>query len=292
MKVEEGYMSYLGYQTYYRIVGEKSDKAPLLLLHGGPGSTHNYFELFDELATEGRQVIMYDQLGCGLSSIPEEPNLWHAKTWLDELIALRDYLKLDEVHILGQSWGGMLLIMYLCDCQPSGVKSAILSSTLPSAELWKKEQHRLIRLMSKKDQEAIEVAELTNNFMSQDYLDANDRFMIRHAGDVPTDQSPEPLRRKKNRGTAAYLHAWGPNEFFPMGTLKEFDYTDRLGEIDVPVLITSGADDLSTPVVSKTMYDLINQAKWELFPNSRHMPFVDEEIKYKGLLREWLNQKD
>ena len=292
MKVEEGYMPYLGYQTYYRIVGEKSDKAPLLLLHGGPGSTHNYFELFDELATEGRQVIMYDQLGCGLSSIPEEPNLWHAKTWLDELIALRDYLKLDEVHILGQSWGGMLLIMYLCDCQPSGVKSAILSSTLPSAELWKKEQHRLIRLMSKKDQEAIEVAELTNNFMSQDYLDANDRFMIRHAGDVPTDQSPEPLRRKKNRGAAAYLHAWGPNEFFPMGTLKEFDYTDRLGEIDVPVLITSGADDLSTPVVSKTMYDLINQAKWELFPNSRHMPFVDEEIKYKGLLREWLNQKD
>ena len=292
MKVEEGYMPYLGYQTYYRIVGEESDKAPLLLLHGGPGSTHNYFELFDELANEGRQVIMYDQLGCGLSSIPEEPNLWHAKTWLDELIALRDYLKLDEVHILGQSWGGMLLIMYLCDCQPSGVKSAILSSTLPSAELWKDEQHRLIRLMSEKDQKAIEIAELTNDFTSQGYLEANDRFMIRHAGDVPTEESPEPLRRKKNKGTESYLHAWGPNEFFPMGTLKDFDYTNRLEEIEVPVLITSGADDLSTPVVSKKMYDLIINAKWELFPNSRHMPFVDEEIKYKGLLREWLNQKD
>ena len=75
MKIVEGYMPFLEYQTYYRIVGEKSDKAPLLLLHGGPGSTHNYFELFDELALSGRQIIMYDQLGCGLSSMPDNTDL-------------------------------------------------------------------------------------------------------------------------------------------------------------------------------------------------------------------------
>ena len=292
MKITEGYMPFLEYQTYYRIVGEKSEKAPLLLLHGGPGSTHNYFELLDDLALDNRQIIMYDQLGCGLSSMPDKPELWTAEAWLKELMALREFLKLDTIHILGQSWGGMLLIKYLCDIKPKGVKSAILSSTLSSAELWKEEQHRLIKLMNIKDQEAIEKAEKTNDFSSEDYLKANDVFMLRHAGDTPTKESKEPLRREKNRGTQSYLHAWGPNEFFPMGTLKTFDYTEKLHEITEPTLVISGADDLSTPIIAKTMYDEIPHAKWELFQHSRHMPFVDEEEKYKQILISWLNEHD
>ena len=64
-RITEGYMPFMGYQTYYRIVGEPSEKAPLLLLHGGPGSTHNYFEVLDCIADTGRQVISHDQIGCG-----------------------------------------------------------------------------------------------------------------------------------------------------------------------------------------------------------------------------------
>lgn len=292
MKITEGYMPFLEYKTYYRIVGEPSKKAPLLLIHGGPGSTHNYFELLDELAEDGRQIIMYDQLGCGLSSMPDGPELWTAETWLAELIALRDYLKLDKVHILGQSWGGMLLIKYMCDKHPSGVESIILSSTLSSAELWKQEQHRLIKLMDEKEQEAIAYAEANNDFSKPDYLKANDIFMKRHAGDVPDNQSPEPLRREKKRGEQAYLYAWGPNEFFPIGTLKNFDYTNQLKHIEEPTLIISGTDDLSTPLIAKTMYDEIPHATWELFQNSRHLPLVDEEKKYKELLLSWLNRID
>ncbi|MGX6970512.1 proline iminopeptidase [Vagococcus bubulae] len=292
MIIKEGYMPFLEYQTYYRIVGEPSDKAPLLLLHGGPGSTHNYFELLDDLSLDNRQVIMYDQLGCGLSSMPDKPELWTAETWLAELIALRDYLKLDKVHILGQSWGGMLLIKYMCDKLPKGVKSIILSSTLSSAELWKEEQHRLINMMSIEDQRAIEQAELTHDFSQPDYLKANELFMLRHAGDVPSENSPEPLRRPKKRGEQAYLHAWGPNEFFPMGTLSTFDYTSELKNILTPTLIISGADDLSTPLIAKTMFDEIPHARWELFQHSRHLPLVDEEVKYKTLLIDWLNQYD
>ncbi|WP_462259537.1 proline iminopeptidase [Vagococcus teuberi] len=290
MKVTEGYMPFLEYQTYYRIVGEASEKTPLLLLHGGPGSTHNYFELLDELADDGRQLIMYDQLGCGLSSIPNKPELWTAKTWLDELITLREYLGLERVHILGQSWGGMLLIKYMCDKEPSGVDSIILSSTLSSAELWKQEQHRLIKLMDEKEQEAIAYAEANNDFSKLEYLKANDLFMQRHAGDMPTKISPEPLRRQKTRGEQAYLYAWGPNEFFPMGTLKTFDYTAQLHQIKVPALIISGADDLCTPVIAKTMYDEIPNATWELFQHSRHMPFVEERDKYINILASWLEK--
>ena len=73
-KVTEGYMPFMGYQTYYRIVGEATEKAPLLLLHGGPGSTHNYFEVLDCIAETGRQVIYYDQIGCGKSYLDGHPS--------------------------------------------------------------------------------------------------------------------------------------------------------------------------------------------------------------------------
>ena len=116
-KITEGMMPYLGYETYYRIVGEKNPKkAPLLLLHGGPGSTHNYFELLDDIADrDQRQIIMYDQLGCGKSFLEGKPELWTKETWVEELIELRKHLNLEEIHLLGQSWGGMLAIIYGSD---------------------------------------------------------------------------------------------------------------------------------------------------------------------------------
>lgn len=293
MKITEGYMPYLGYQTYYRIVGECTEgKKPLLLLHGGPGSTHNYFEVFDELADEGRAIIMYDQLGCGNSFVENRPELWCSETWDNELIELRKHLGLDQVHILGQSWGGMLLIEYLINYKPEGVQSAILSSTLPSAKLWAQEQHRQMRFMPKEMQEAIAKAEESGNFDDPEYLKANDEFMLRHCAGAVTEDSPECLRRPKKSGVEAYVYGWGPNEYVPSGSLKDFEYTDQLHTINVPTLITSGTNDLCSPLVAKTMYDRIPNAKWELFEDSRHMPFVEEHAKYMQLMREWLKAND
>ncbi|APX72184.1 proline iminopeptidase-family hydrolase [Companilactobacillus allii] len=293
MKVQEGYMPYKGYKTYYRIVGESGgDKKPLVLLHGGPGSTHNYFELLDDLAVGGRQLIMYDQLGCGKSAVPSDPSLWKKETWVDELIELRKYLNLDEIHLMGQSWGGMLELIYICDYNPKGIKSMILSGTLPSAKLWAQEQHRMIKFMSQEDQHAIAEAEASGNYEAPEYLDANDRYMVSHATATPTIDSPEPLRRKKVSGTESYITAWGPNEYSPMGTLHDYDYTDQLKDISFPTLITSGTNDLCTPLIAKTMYDRIPNSRWELFAHSRHMPFVEENTEYESLLKNWLDEHD
>ena len=109
--------------------------APLVALHGGPGSTHNYFEVLDPLAYGGRAVVMYDQLGCGESFVEGRPELWRARTWVEELKNLLAFLGIERFHLLGQSWGGMLAIQYLCDEHPAGAASAILSSTLPSSQL-------------------------------------------------------------------------------------------------------------------------------------------------------------
>lgn len=293
MKIREGCMPFMGYNTYYRIVGEKREgKKPLILLHGGPGSTHNYFEVLDRLADSGREIISYDQLGCGNSFVDGHPELWTPDTWLKELISLIEHLKIEDFHILGQSWGGMLLIAYLVDHKPQGVKSAILSSTLSSSKLWGHEQHRLISFMSEEDKRAISIAEQTNDFSGTDYSKANAHFMQLHCADDVNENSPECLRRPKKSGSESYLYGWGPNEFTPMGSLKDFDYTERLREINVPCLIISGTNDLCTPLVAKTMFDNLPDAHWELFDGARHMPFVEQNDKYCKLLERWLDDRD
>ncbi len=287
--ITEGYMPFKGYQTYYRIAGDlSSPKTPLVLLHGGPGSTHNYFEVLDVLA-EDRAVISYDQLGCGNSYLDGHPELWNQDTWMDELEALRRYLHLDRVILLGQSWGGMLAIAYMLERKPEGVESLILSSTLSSASLWAHEAHRYISYMTEEEQEAIRKAEESGDFTGPAYLQANDHYMKLHCADIK-DTDPECLRRTKRSGTEAYLTAWGPNEYTPSGTLKDFEYTSRLPEIEIPCLIISGTNDLCTPLVAKTMYDQLKDARWELFDGCRHMCFAEKTEEYCKLVKEWMNR--
>lgn len=285
----EGYMPFMGYRTYYRIVGDPSEKPALLLLHGGPGSTHNYFEVLDRMAGTGRQVISYDQIGCGNSYLDGHPEMWTQKTWIDELIAIREYLKLDKIHILGQSWGAMQAIAYVIDHQPEGVKSLILSSGHASSSLWASEQHRLIKYLSLEDQEAIGRAEASGNWEDPGYLRANEHYFEKFVISVD-ENSPECLRRPKRAGTEAYLYGWGPNEYQPLGDLAGFEYTDRLGEIRQPCLICSGTRDICTPVVAASLYENIPHSRWEVFKGARHTCFVEQTEKYCAILEKWLDE--
>ena len=292
MKIIEGYMPYLGYQTYYRIVGENtSGKAPLVLLHGGPGSTHNYFEVLDRLAEEdGRQLIMYDQIGCGESYVDNRPDLWNAKVWAEELIALREHLGIKECHLLGQSWGGMLLLDYICNYKPEGIKSIILSSTLPASWMWGMEQARMIRFLPEHMQEAIRKATETGDYDDPAYREAEAEYMLRHCAGPAREEDPECLKRPKKTGRESYVVGWGPNEFTPLGTLKDYDVTEQLKEIREPALVINGGNDLCTPAIAKYMYDHIPNSQWELFRECRHSCFVEETDRYVDLLKKWLNQ--
>ena len=293
MKINEGYMPFMGYKTYYRTVGERTDKAPLILLHGGPGSTHSYFEVLDRVAEEdGRMLVMYDQIGCGNSYVDGRPDLWTAETWVNELIALRKHLGLDTCHLLGQSWGGMLLLTYICGYEHSGVKSGILSSTLPASWLWGIEQARMIKELPEEYQEAIKTATETGDYSSDIYQRAEEEYMLRHAAGKPDPNGPECLLRKKRTGRESYVVGWGPNEYTPMGTLKDYDVIDKLKDIKEPCLVINGGNDLCTPYIAKVMYDNIPNSRWELFRECRHMCFVEDNDHYVEVLKEWLNEKD
>src|SRR5579863_3347561 len=141
---QEGYIPVDGYRVWYRIVGGSADheQIPLVILHGGPGAPHDYLENLAALASDNRRVIFYDQLGCGRSDQPDDTSLWRVDRFVDELGTVRKELGLDRVHILGQSWGGMLAIEYALR-QPQGLMSLILSNTTSSIPMWVAEANRL-----------------------------------------------------------------------------------------------------------------------------------------------------
>src|SRR6185312_4472810 len=142
--VQEGYIPFKGRQVWYRIVGEEETpgKLPLLTLHGGPGATHDYLESLDAFAETGRRVIYYDQLGCGRSSTPSNPTQWTVALFKEEIDVVRAALNLDQIHLLGQSWGGMLGMEYAIG-HPKGVESLIVASSPASMIQWVSEANRL-----------------------------------------------------------------------------------------------------------------------------------------------------
>lgn len=285
-------MPFKGFKTYFRIVGEKKDKAPLVLLHGGPGSTHNTLEVLDDLSDE-RQVIYYDQIGCGLSSVPEgHKELFNKETWCEELIELRKFLGLKEIHLLGHSWGGMLAITYLSDYAPSGIKSVVLSSTLPSTPLWVQEGKRLLKLLPDWAQQAIEKAKESHDFKDPVYLKANELFVHLHIGGPWGKDAPDCLTRPKIFGKEAYETAWGPNEYAPDGNLKDWDYLEKMKAWKYKTLITDGAEDESTPYIDKIMHEAVQGSKWVLFEYSRHMSYVEEHDKYVATVHNFLKEND
>lgn len=298
LSVSEGHMPYLGYKTYYRVVGNieaslAAGMAPLVVLHGGPGSTHNNLEVLDELGLNGRAIVFYDQLGCGKSYLANHPELWVAQTWVNELKALINHLNISEYYLLGQSWGGMLLLEYTLQTKPQGLKGCILSSTLPASQLWASENHRQARMLPLSEWSALCAAERTGDFSSQAYQQAIDHFMELHCCDSSYDEdAPECLRRKKKFGQEAYEVAWGPNELNATGTLASWNVIDRLHEIEQPTLIISGTDDECTPLIAKTMYDAIPHSTWELFECCRHMCYIDDNPRYIRVVKHFLEKND
>ena len=145
LKVTSGTVPFRGYRTWYEVVGElpaPDGKLPLLVLHGGPGLPHDYLEALARLAEAGRPVIFYDQLGCGKSDHPDDATLWVMETFVEEVGAVRDALELDQVHILGHSWGGWLALQYALS-QPAGLVSLVLASTCASIPAFAAETRRL-----------------------------------------------------------------------------------------------------------------------------------------------------
>jgi proline-specific peptidase len=290
-EIKDGYVPYRGFRTYYRIVGERRPgKLPLLALHGGPGCAHDYLESMDAIADQyGRQVIYYDQLGCGKSVTPSMPGFWNAKLWEEELDVIRSALGLDHIHILGQSWGGMLCLEYAVERKPKGIASMVIASSPASSELWVKEANRLCRYLPSEMQEALTKAAETGDYTTPEYKAAYDEYYRRHVCSIVPH--PEFVDRSFDQMGEPYLEMQGASEFVITGKMKDFDYSGRLGEITIPTLVTSGTDDECTPLISKQIFDGIPDCRWELLPGT-HLCHVEHPDLYNRTVETFLAEHD
>jgi len=282
----EGTIPYAGGETWYRIVGEGEEpgKLPLLCLHGGPGALHDYLEPLERLAGTGRRVVFYDQIGCGRSWVEKPADFWTVELFVREVQAMRDAFGLDRVHLFGSSWGGMLAMEYALT-QPTGLASLLLASSPASIPLWEAETGRLRRLLPEETQSVLDEHEANGTLDSPEYEAASMEFYRRHVCRV--DPFPDCVQRTF-AGVAehpdVYMTMQGPNEFVITGTLKTWDITDRLGEIDVPTLVVTGEHDEATPAINRTVSEGIPGAESLILAGCSHMAHVEQTEDYLALL--------
>jgi L-proline amide hydrolase len=293
--ITEGFIPFKGYRTWHKIVGarEEAGKLPLLLLHGGPGACHDYLWSLAAMAQTGRRVIFYDQIGCGLSHIDKsKPEMWTVDLYCEEIDAVRKALGLERIHLLGQSWGGMLTMEYLIR-QPRGVASATIASSPASMIQWVAEANRLREQLPPEVNAILLKHEAAGTTNSPEYQSAMMEFYNRHVCRVVPN--PEYVQRtfaKLAEHPEVYHTMNGPSEFHVTGTLKNWDVTVELPRINVPTLVTSGRHDEATPLIARTVHEGIRCSEWVLFENSSHMAHVEEAALYMRVLEKFIGQHE
>jgi L-proline amide hydrolase len=286
----EGTIPFKDYETWYRVVGtgEEPGKFPLLCLHGGPGAAHDYLDSLSAMADSGRRVIFYDQLGCNRSAIPESrPEMWTVQLYVEEVDAVRNALGFDRIHLLGQSWGGMLAMEYALT-QPEGLESLTIASSPASMIQWVAEANRLREELPPQVQQTLLLHEAAGTVDSPAYKEAMQVFYDRHVCRVVPN--PDYVKRSFDsieRNPEVYFTMNGPSEFHVVGTLKQWDIIPRLGEIKVPTLVTSGRFDEATPLIAGTVHDGIAGSQWVIFEESSHMAHAEEPERYMQVLGEF-----
>ena len=268
---------------YYRMVGD-SDAVPLLVIHGGPGMSHDYLRDLDALADE-RTVVYYDQIGCGRSDRPDDARLWKLATFVDEIDTVRGALGLDRVHLFGQSAGGWIAIEYALRA-PSGLVSLHLANTCASIPLFERGVAHLRAALPGGAGAVIDAHESVGITADPEYLAAVGLFNRLHF--TGTDDVPARVQAAvRALNPAIYAAMVGTGLTFT-GNMAGWDVTDRLGRLDLPVLVTSGRFDEMTQDAVRSMVDAIPGARWQLFEESAHLPMVTEKDAFIRMTREFL----
>jgi L-proline amide hydrolase len=232
LPVTEGFVRREGLETWYRVTGDLAAPGlPLVVIHGGPGCTHDYVDAFAGLASRQRAVIHYDQLGNGRSTHLRDkgPDFWTVPFFLDELDALLAHLGIvDRYGLLGQSWGGMLASEHAVR-RPAGLKALVIANSPASMPLWVAGAAELRAGLPAAVQDALDRHERAGTTDDPEYREATRAFYDRHVCRV-VPWPPEVARTFAaiDEDPTVYRTMNGPNEFHVIGTLKSWSIIDRL----------------------------------------------------------------
>jgi proline iminopeptidase len=284
------------FRVWTKRVGN-NPRIKVLLLHGGPGATHEYLEGFDTwLPGAGVEYYFYDQLGSGHSDRPEDPALWEVSRFVDEVEQVRRALDLgpDNFYLLGQSWGGILAIEYALAHQDR-LKGLVVSNMMASAPAYNAYARDV--LMPNIDPTAL--AEIRRLDEAGAYTDPRfeellmEHHYVHHVLRLPADQWPEPVVRGfAHINMDIYVRMQGPSELGLRGTLEDWDRTADLGRIVTPTLVIGAAHDTMDPEHMKWMAGALPDGRYLHCPDGSHLAMYDDQQTYMAGLVEFLRDVD
>ena len=277
-----------GGNVWFKRIGD-GPGLPLVAVHGGPGLPHNYIRSLERLADE-REVIFWDQLGCGNSERPSNIELWTMERSVAEMDAVIKALDLNRFHVFGNSWGGMLAQQYVLDVT-SNAASLTISNSIASIPGFSEMVDRLKTQLDPATQAAIDRHESAGTTSSAEYQAAirtwNETYLCR--------QLPWPTELQdafRGMGVEIFETMFGPSDFRIVGTIRNWDVFERLPEIKLPTLVVAGRFDECAPEHMWEMHRRIGGSRFELFESSAHMPFIEEPHRFDQVMREFLRLHD
>ena len=257
----------------------------VLLLHGGPGATHEYMEAFDSyFPAAGIEYYYYDQLGSTYSDQPDDDSLWELPRFVEEVEQVRAALHLDpgNFYLLGQSWGGMLAIEYALKYQQN-LKGLVISNMVSSIPEYNEYAKNV--LMPAMDQQAlaeIKKLEAAGQYESPRYMELLiPNHYEQHILRMPPDQWPDPVNRAfKHINPKIYVPMQGPSELGASGKLVNWDRTADLAKITVPTLTVGAKYDTMDPKQMEKMAALVKHGRYLYCPNGSHLAMYDDQQAY------------
>src|SRR5690242_19570276 len=295
-RMEEGFVDAHGVLLYYQVIGRG---APLMIVHGGPGASHDYLLPYLLPLARNNQLIFIDERGSGRSEKLEDTSQYTVENMVEDVEVVRQALHLGKTSLLGHSYGGVLAQAYAFKYQQY-LTHLILGGTFYSTSEMNKvlaEEKRSMPPEALARLEALEKAGLFGKGKDwekgrypEDYAklawgDGYFPYLYQHRPDPNYD----PLAGNTTSAWDLYREMWGSNgEFVIDGNLKSVEYLDKLSSIHVPTLVICGDHDESNPRMSRTMHERIAGSKLVILPQSGHMAFVDQPKMYIEAVSEFL----
>lgn len=278
------------FRVWTKRIGNNPDKK-VLLLHGGPGATHEYLEAFDSyFPAAGIEYYYYDQLGSYYSDQPNEPDLWEIPRFVEEVEQVRKALALgpDNFYLFGHSWGGILAIEYALKYQEH-LKGLIISNMMASIPAYNEYAENVLM----REIEPGVLAEIQGYEAAEEY--DNPRYMellvlhhyVHHVVRMPPDEWPDPVNRAfKHINPDIYIPMQGPSELGASGKLLRWDRTSDLSSITVPTLVIGARYDTMDPAHMEWMAEAFPEGRFLYCPEGSHMAHYDDQLVYfDGLVR-------
>jgi proline iminopeptidase len=269
----------------------------VLLLHGGPGATHEYLEAFDSyFPAAGIEYYYYDQLGSAYSDQPDEPELWDTPRFVEEVEQVRRALGLDrdDFYLYGHSWGAILAIEYALK-YPQHLKGLVVSNMMASIPALATYVHdELLPAMAPAVVAEIRALESSKDYANPRYMELIvPNFYVEHILRMPPDDWPDPLNRAfAHINQSVYIPMQGPSEMTPGGKLATWDRLADLPRIAVPTLVIGARYDTMDPEYLRKMAGLVQHGRFLYCPNGSHMALYDDQKTYFAGLIQFLRDVD